>query len=331
MQLKEIYRPIEKELMNVEELLRDSLNGAKNKSISQICSYLLEGKGKRLRPALVLLSGKASSCPIVRNPMLIKIACGIELIHAASLIHDDVIDHSYLRYNKTTINSKWGQDVSIALGDYLYSVAYELISQCGNIDILQCISSATKAMCEGELLQVSERDNLDLLKSRYIIIVKKKTASLFAASCQAGSLISQSQRSLQNAFKGYGLNFGIAFQIIDDYLDIVSEEKRLGKKPGQDIDAGETTLPILNLLKSVPEYEREALRGLISSKRDKESLKMIKTRLLHSGAAQRTKAQASSYIALARKNLDTLSDSMFKRSLVDLTTYMIENNFCSLF
>ncbi len=327
MHLKDIYKPIEKELIGVEKLLRDSLNSARNKAISKICNYLLEARGKRLRPALVLLSGKATGGTAITSPVLIKIAAGIELIHAASLVHDDVIDHSKLRHNKPTINSKWGEDVSIALGDYLYSVAYELISQCGNIGILQCISAATKAMCEGELLQVSERDNLDLLKRRYIIIVKKKTASLFAASCQAGSLISKSRRPLQDALRAYGLNFGIAFQITDDYLDIVSEEKRLGKKPGQDIDVGETTLPLLNLLKSVPRCEREKLKVLVASKRDNLSLEKIKSKLFHSGAAERTKQDVFSYMMLAKRNLDRVSDSAYKRSLIGLTDRMVETNF----
>lgn len=326
MHLKDIYKPIEKELIGVEKLLRGSLNNTRNKSISKICNYLLEGKGKRLRPALVLLSGKATGSSITTDPMLIKIACGIELIHAASLVHDDVIDHSKLRHNKPTINSRWGQDVSIALGDYLYSVAYELISRCGNMDILQCISSATKAMCEGELLQVSERDNLDLLKRRYIVIVKKKTASLFIASCHAGSLVSQSKSSLQNALKGYGLNFGIGFQITDDYLDIVSEEEKLGKKPGQDISVGEMTLPLLNLLKSVPAYEQGKLKTLIS----KGSLNAVRTRLIHSGAGQKTRQEVSSYMNAAKKNLGKVPDSVFKRSLMDLTDCMIENNFLNL-
>lgn len=309
--------------MGVEDLLRDSLNSTTNKSISRVCNYLLDAKGKRLRPALVLLSGKATSDAAVATPILIKIACGIELIHAASLVHDDVIDHSNLRHNKPTINFKWGQDLSIALGDYLYSVAYELISQCNNIDILQCISSATKAMCEGELVQVSERDNLDLLKRRYIVIVKKKTASLFAASCQSGSLVSKSKRSLQVAMKAYGLNFGIGFQITDDYLDIVSEEKRLGKKPGQDISVGEMTLPLLNLLKSVPAHEKEKFKTLVS----KGSLNAVKTRLIHSGAAEKTRQEVSSYMGLAKKSLDTLPETVFKRSLVNLTDFIIERNF----
>tara|TARA_Y100000031_G_scaffold85248_1_gene93894 strand:- start:172 stop:1176 length:1005 start_codon:yes stop_codon:yes gene_type:complete len=323
MRLKEIYRPIEKELEAVSELLRNSLTSSKSKSIAQICNYLLDGKGKKLRPALVLLSGKATNPSSATNPMLIKIACGIELIHAASLIHDDVIDHSKLRHNKPTINSRWGQDVSIALGDYLYSVASEVISGCGNMDILQCITSATKAMCEGELIQVSERDNLDLLKERYIIIVKKKTASLFAASCEAGSLFSETRKPLQNALKSYGMNFGIAFQITDDYLDIVSEKKRLGKNPGQDLDVGETTLPLLNLLELVPPRERKELKKLIAAKGDKLSLEKIKSSLFQTGAAEKTKEEVLSYTRIAKKNLDDLPESVFKRSLISLADCIV--------
>ncbi len=150
MQLKEIYQLIKKELIDVEQILEKSLKGAKNKSILEISNYLLDAKGKRLRPALVILSAKASQqSPPLNERSMISVACAMELIHTASLIHDDVIDHASLRHNKPTINSKYGQDVSIAVGDYLYSIGFALISSCRNTDILSCIASATKAMCEG--------------------------------------------------------------------------------------------------------------------------------------------------------------------------------------
>ena len=210
MQLKEIYQPISRELRDVEEILESCLYETQNQSILRVNRFLLESPGKRIRPALVILSAKAtlSHSPEVVRRNLIKIASAIELIHMASLIHDDVVDHSTLRHNKPTINSKWGQDVSIALGDYLYSLAFKLISKCGNVDILDCVSSAAKAMCSGELIQIVERDNVSLLKERYLLIIKEKTAALFAASCQSGALITQSPRFIQSALKGYGLNFG---------------------------------------------------------------------------------------------------------------------------
>ena len=327
MQLKEIYRPIEKELIDVERLLRNSLRNTAHKSILRMNNYLLDAGGKKLRPTLVLLSAKAAGQSSTNDKQITKIATAVELIHRASLIHDDVIDHSCLRHNKPTINSKWGNAVSIALGDYLYSVAFELISECGNSDILRCISSATKAMCEGELLQVCERDNLDLSKQRYILIVKNKTAALFAASCQAGSLISGPNRLLSGVLKEYGLNFGIAFQIIDDYLDLLGDEKSLGKSAGQDIKAGEITLPMLYLLESPSLGEREELKMLLSLRKDNDTLQKIKSRLYNSQATLRTKNTVSDYITLAKEKLNILSDSAYKDSLLAMADFIVERGF----
>ena len=314
--LKEIYRPIEKELNDVDTLIGSSFSKSESNSIVNIGEFLLENPGKKIRPVLVILSAKSTQSQ-VSGQKLTKIASAIELIHMASLLHDDVIDHSEVRHNKPTVNSKWGKDVAITLGDYLYAVAFELISECGNSDIIHCISSAAKTMCEGELIQVCERDNLDLLKERYIVIVKKKTASLFAASCQTGALISKSPEPLKKALKEYGMNFGIAFQIVDDYLDLVGEEKRLGKNPGQDIGLGEMTLPVLNLLGSMPANKRGTLKTLLASREDKEKLKEIKSMLFNSKASLKTKEAVSSYITLAQEKLNILPHSTYKESLID--------------
>lgn len=328
MKLKEIYRPIEKELFDVNELLRKNLLSSKHESILKINSYLLDTEGKRLRPALVLLSANASQSKSPTNHRaMVSIAAAVELIHIASLIHDDVIDRANLRHNKPTINSKFGQDVSIALGDYLYSVGFELISQCGSAEVLQCISSATKAMCEGEFIQVCERDNLDLLKERYIVIVKKKTASLFAASCRSGALIFNSHKYFQNVLEEYGLNFGIAFQIIDDYLDLVGEEKQLGKTTGQDVEAGEITLPLLNLLESVSSGEREEIKMLLALRKKGDSLKRLKLKLFNYGAVHKTKNTVLTYVASAKDRLDGLSDSPYKESLYALADFIVERGF----
>ena len=365
MELRQIYRPIEKELRKVEEVLESCLKESRNQSILRINNFLLEARGKRIRPALVILSAKASlssACPCPSrarptggekrqtgehqssailqqaqdisskdtrqsgnvNHQLIKIASAMELIHMASLIHDDVIDNSYLRHHKPTVNSKWGEDVSIALGDYLYSVAFELISQCNNTDILQCISSATKAMCEGELLQVCERGNVDLLKQRYIVIVKKKTASLFAASCQAGALVSNPREPLHSNLKEYGLNFGIAFQIIDDCLDLVGREEVLGKTTGADLRAGELTLPLLYLLDKADVKESEEIKKLLSlSRQDKDAFNELRGRLTSSSAILKAKKEARFYTERAKDQLDGLGKSPLKRGLLDLADYII--------
>lgn len=328
MQLKEIYQPIDKELKAVEETLESSLSESRHQSILRINRFLLDSPGKRIRPALVILSAQASLGQRTRisRSQLVKIATAIELIHMASLIHDDVVDHSTLRHHQPTINAKWGQDVSIALGDYLYSLAFKLIATCGNMDILDCISSAAKAMCSGELLQIVERDNLSLLKERYLLIVKKKTAALFVASCHAGALIAQSPPYLQNALKGYGLNLGIAFQIIDDCLDLMAEQEKLGKIPGQDLSVGEITLPLLNLLESFSKEERRGLIKLIESK-PKDFLSKIKARLLNSDALSRTKKTTSSYLNIAKNKLKALPESDYRRSLLDLADFISNRGF----
>lgn len=329
MKLRDIYQPIQKELKEIEDILAVSLKASKNKSVLKMCDFLLESPGKRIRPALLILSSKAS-LSVERSTIsdqLPKIAAAMELIHMASLVHDDVIDHASLRHNKSTVNSKWGDDVSIALGDYLFAAAFEMISTCGNRDILQCISSAMKTMCEGELLQVSERDNIDLLKDRYILIIKKKTAMFFAASCHAGALVSNSHKTFQLALKGYGLNFGIAFQIVDDYLDIIGEEKNLGKTPGQDIGVGEMTLPILNLLESVSKGEREQLKRLLTLKNDKDALRRIKSRIFNRDIEGETRQTALFYTNLAKDKIDRLSHSPYKEGLLNLADFIMERGF----
>jgi len=336
MQLKEIYQPIQKELSDVEQMLRCSLGASKYESILEITNYLLDAKGKRIRPALIIISTKASrrasasqrSLLQLRlkkgavNIQLTKIAAAIELVHMASLIHDDIIDHASLRHNKPTVNYKWGNDVSIALGDYLYAVAFELISACGNSDILECISSATKGMCEGELVQVCERDNLNLLKQRYLVMVQKKTAALFAASCHVGAMLVNSNRDIQEALKGYGLNFGIAFQIVDDCLDLVSRKKELGKSPGADFKMGELTLPVLHLLSQTK--DKNAVLSLLKQPDRQSAFLTLKKRFINSEALLKTKEDIRHYIQKAKESLDAISDSSFKRSLIALVDFLME-------
>lgn len=322
MKLDWIYQPIKEELRKVDETLKITLGEARNKSILALNRFLLVSSGKRLRPALMILSSKATSHKEQRakSEELIKIASSIELIHMASLIHDDIIDRAERRHNRPTINSKWGPDVSIALGDYLYSLAFKLISSCGNTDILDCISSATKNMCEGELVQVCERDNFSLLKERYIIIVKKKTASLFSASSEAGAMLASRDPVVQGALKEYGLNFGIAFQIVDDCLDLIGEERHLGKVPGADFKMGELTLPLLNLV--AQSKDRKKIISLLSRQNNFEAFKDLRLRFIHSPAFTKTKGDIAYYLKKARSRLNILSDSPFKQSLYSLADFI---------
>lgn len=332
MALEIIYSPVEKELTAVAETIKTVIRNPRCKAISEISDFLLKIKGKRIRPALVLLSAKAiaagnTSLNITVSSeygQLVKSAAALELIHNASLIHDDVMDHAEWRHNQPTVNSKWGNDVSIALGNYLYSSAFELLSAVGNEAILQCVSSATRTMCEGELTQVCERDNFELLKKRYIVIIEKKTASLFAASCQTGAMVSNDRSAVHKAFRGYGLNFGLAFQIVDDCLDLIGDEQVLGKTPGADFKAGELTLPILNLIKLGQVKDKKKILALIRQKDKQQAFKEIKQRFLHSSAREKTRQDAAEYVFKAKHSLRDLPDSCFRQSLFSLADYITE-------
>ncbi len=324
MQLKEIYRPIRKEMAATERMLKMSIERGKKSSILKISDYLLSSGGKKLRSALVILSAKATAAdmPEAISKQLIKVAAAVELVHMASLIHDDVVDHSGMRHNKPTINSKWGQNVSIILGDYIYSVGFDLAASCRNPDVIDCISQATRTTCEGELVQVCERDNLGLLKERYITIVRNKTANIFAASCKAGVLTVDSRAVLKDRLSNYGLNFGTAFQIVDDSMDLIGKKESLGKLPGADFRMGEVTLPILNLLKH--NKDKEKVMALLR-KGGQKSFNELRRRFVSSDSFARTKEEACSYIEKAKSNISALKDSSYKQSLFSLADFIIRD------
>jgi len=330
MELKEIYQPIADELKMVEDFLSTSVRESENRSILTMSNSLLESPGKRIRAALVILSEKAASVgknSTCNRNELIKIATAVELIHMASLIHDDVLDEATMRRSKPSINARWGDDVSIALGDYISSKAFELIGKCKNPDIFACISEAIYVMCEGELTQVCQRGNLNLSKDSYMVIIKKKTASLFAACCHAGAIIGNHKRAVQTALKEFGLNFGIAFQIIDDCKDIISEERTLGKRPGQDVIAGDITLPLLTLLDVIGPAGREELKNMLKSKINDASIKRIKAMLIDSDALFKTQEVVASYINYAKGRLKALADSDYKESFSQLADYITQRTF----
>jgi octaprenyl-diphosphate synthase len=327
--LEDIYEPIADDLKAVKDLLVSSLSKSKNQSISAINNSLLESDGKKIRPALVILSQRATSIngkTACGHRDLIEIATAVELIHMASLIHDDVLDKATMRHTRPSINTKYGDDISIVLGDYIYSRAVQLVANCGNQNVFECISEAICTMCEGELTHVCQRGNLDLSTSRYITIAKDKTASLFAACCHAGACLGNNNSKVQTALKKFGLNFGIAFQIIDDCKDVLSEENELGKRPGQDIITGDITLPLLILSELVDRAERAEIQNMLGDGNDKDNLQRLRTMLVNSDAMSKICEVITSYLNNARQHLDSLTDSVYRESLnklVDYTTQRI--------
>jgi octaprenyl-diphosphate synthase len=315
MQLKEIYSPIENELNEVGKVLEQFLSESENKSILEVNQFLLLNPGKRLRPALVLLSAKATANNgLSHDNKLAKIASAVEMIHFASLVHDDIIDHAVVRHNKPSINQRWGQEISIALGDYLYSKAFEIIASCGNIDMLYCISHATSMMCEGELAQVCARDSISLMKKQYLSIIEKKTV---------GAIMSNCKELVQNTLREFGLNLGIAFQIVDDCIDLIGEAKDLGKPPGADFKMGELTLPVLNLLSQAE--DKDELISLINQRDNQSAFSEVKRRFANSQPVlAKTKEDIHAYIQKAKRSLLNIEESVFKQSMISLADLIAE-------
>ena len=324
MDLTSIYKPITDQLASVESIIASSLSdGGGSDLADQIGSFVTSSPGKRLRPALVLLSANAATNGTCSSEHLLNIAAAMELTHIASLIHDDVIDSAPMRHNRPTINSKWQGNIGIIFGDYVYSKSMSLISTCSNTDVFGCLSQTVINMCRGQLTQVTQRDNFDLSDSEYILIIDNKTASLFSACCKVAALLEGADQTIVDALSNFGSAFGIAFQIVDDYCDIIMPADSLGKHPCQDIMLGEITLPIMNLLSVSDDEQKKSLLELLSSGSSNGSMLKIAEAFKNSDAPQMTRNTILTHIDTARSSLDTLTDSDYKTSLDSLLDLLL--------
>ena len=329
MRLEEIYEPIAGELVEVEGVISSSIRDAGDKTILELGDYLLSSPGKRTRPALVILCERAArgGAGSENGRALIETAAAVELVHMSSLIHDDVLDGAEMRHGKASMNAKWGNDVSIAFGDYVYAKAFELVGRSGSKEVFACLSEAVRLMCEGELGHVCRRGNFDMERRDYIGMLEKKTASFFGACCQLGVIVGGHKRGVRRVLGEFGFNLGMAFQIVDDCKDLMGEEEVLGKKAGQDVLAGDVTLPVLLLFESVGESERAELKRLLKTGANGEGFRRIRELALGSEALSESKEMARGYLGLAKERLGGLGESAYKESLIRLADYITEMRF----
>mgnify|MGYP006417147059 CR=1 FL=1 len=263
------------ELDQVSLVMSDHLKN-KHKEVAAICEELAAYKGKMLRPTMLLLSWKSvSSCET--TPEAVRVAAGVvELIHLATLVHDDILDESDLRRGAQTINSLFGNEAAVMLGDYLLSSAFLLCSTIKNPELNLLLGRVTNTLCAGELVQLSRRNDMDLDLESYFQIIHDKTASLIAASCEMGAVLGCGSGREIKALKEFGSSVGMAFQIKDDLLDLLGERAIIGKPAGRDLDKGKLTLPIITMLvenpslkdgfqKIMSDGDRDALSALLHS------------------------------------------------------------------
>jgi octaprenyl-diphosphate synthase len=327
--LEEIYEPIAEELVEVEGVISSSMRDAGDETILELGDYLLSSPGKRTRPALVILCERAARGGVAgeNGRALIETAAAVELVHMSSLIHDDVLDGAEMRHGRASMNAKWGDEVSIAFGDYVYAKAFELIGRSGSREVFACLSEAIRLMCEGELGHVCRRGNLDMGREDYIRMLEKKTASFFGACCELGVIVGGDKGEVRRVLGEFGFNLGMAFQIVDDCKDLMGEEDVLGKKAGQDVLAGDVTLPVLFLFELASESERTELKRLLKSGANGEGFRRIRELALNSEALSKSKEMAVRYLGLAKEQLGVLAESDYKVSLIRLADYITEMRF----
>ncbi len=320
MKLSEIYVSVQKELTEVEHQFRLIAEAERDifPDLYKMLSHILVG-GKVIRPALNLLSGKFYNYDTTR---LITMATASELLHIATLVHDDAIDKSDVRRWRDTINKIWGEEKAILLGDYLFARAGEFVADTESVRAVKLFTQTLATISQGELRQSFDAFKLNLSREGYIQRISRKTASLFSMATQTGAILSQAPEESIEILKEYGYNLGIAFQIVDDVLDFVGSEKEMGKPAGSDLTQGTLSLPSILLLERYP--DNNPLKRLFESKQDHENTKKAIELVRNSTIIQECYQVASQHRDKACRNLDRLPNESNRRALTELADYVVE-------
>ena len=321
-QLKE---SVENKLLLVEEKIKFKLSCDVD-LVQKMTAYHLDTGGKRLRALLTL--GSAKLCGYSKGSRDINLAACVELIHSATLMHDDVIDDGSIRRGKKTINKIWNNHSSVLIGDYLLSRCFEMMVEDGSLEVLKLLSSTSSKIAQGEVLQLQHQGEVDMLEETYLKIISSKTAELFAAATKVGAILSEMKTKEKEALEFYGRNLGLTFQIADDTLDYNSELKLFGKKIGKDFYEGKVTLPIILLFQKADNQEKERLKEtFLKNIRDENDLDYILSLIKKYEIIKSCYQKAQHYINLASNSLSVFNDCEEKNILENLTSFSLSRNF----
>ncbi len=316
---------VENKLFLVEEKIKFKLSSDVD-LVQKMTDYHLDTGGKRLRALLTL--GSAKMCGYTKGTRDINLAACVELIHAATLMHDDVIDNGSIRRGKKTLNKIWDNHASVLVGDYLLSRCFEMMVEDGSLEVLKLLSSTSSKIAQGEVLQLQHQGEVDMLEETYLKIISAKTAELFAASTKVGAILSDMKNKEKEALEFYGRNLGLTFQIADDTLDYNSESKLFGKKIGKDFYEGKVTLPIILLFQKANNQEKEKLKNIFSKNiRDENDLIYSLSLIKKYEIIKKCYQKAQHYINLASNSLSVFSDCEEKNILENLTSFSLSRNF----
>lgn len=321
MNLKSISEPVTKELEEFSGIFSRSLK-SNVAYIDLITKYILRQKGKRIRPLLVLLSAKAGGGITDRTYIA---ATMVELLHTATLIHDDVVDDAKTRRGLASINAVWKNKASVLIGDYLLSKGLLVSLDNDEFEFLKITSEAVKRMSEGELLQIQKARNFDATEETYFKVISDKSASLIKTCCRLGAVSATKDKAVAEGLSVYGENTGIAFQIRDDILDYAGRKKLLGKSTGNDLKEKKFTLPLIVALRNAPDSKSREIMKLIKSDSKKKFEQVYDFVIKYDGIGYSTE-KAEMHSALAKNAISALKNSDAKRSLIEFADYVIERD-----
>ena len=316
---------VEDKLVLVEEKIKTKLS-SKVDLIEEMTKYQLRTGGKRLRALLTLQSAKL--CGYSKGTRDVNLAACVELIHAATLMHDDVIDNGEIRRGKKTLNRIWGNQSSILVGDYILSRCFEMMVDDGEKEVLKLLSSTSAEISQGEVLQLQHKGEIDMLEETYLKIISAKTASLFAAATKVGSILSNKENKTKEALEFYGKNLGLTFQIADDALDYNSEIKLFGKEIGNDFYEGKITLPIILLYQKANQDEKKNLKQFFEKKnRSENEFNQVLILIKKYNIINECYRKAEHFINLASNSLSIFNETKEKEILKNLTSFSLQRSF----
>jgi octaprenyl-diphosphate synthase len=310
---------VAEDMKAVDQLILDRLH-SDVALINQVGNYIIAGGGKRLRPLLVLLAAKAMGYQGERH---VDIAAIVEFIHTATLLHDDVVDESDQRRNRDTANAVWGNAASVLVGDFLYSRAFEMMVDVQAMPVMDVMSRATNRIAEGEVLQLLNCNDPDTTEEKYLEVIKRKTATLFEAGTRLAGIIAGASEEEERALAEFGLQLGIAFQIVDDALDYTGKE--IGKNLGDDLEEGKPTLPLIRAIQTSPPDVAEQLRQAVTEG-GREYIELVRSAIESSDAIEYTSRLAREAVDAAKSALEQLPPSRYREALAGLADFSVERD-----
>jgi octaprenyl-diphosphate synthase len=315
-----LFAQLDEDLQRIEEEINKNLQSSVP-LIALVTRYIMRSGGKRLRPLLTVLAARLLN---YQGNDHYGLSIVFEYLHAATLLHDDVVDNAELRRGRPSANTLWGNAAVVLVGDFLLATSFFLSVMSGNLNILRILSETTTSMAEGEVLQLINSDNLEISEEEYIEVIKRKTAILISAACQIGAILGRANGEQEEAMRLFGLNLGIAFQLRDDFLDYAGSEEEFGKPVGKDLQEGKITLPLIHALQSSNDGDRQRLVELITSDRDYEQIfGKVKKAIRNYQGLDYTDKLANQHITEAKSALSIFPESPTRQSLIEIAEYVV--------